>query len=224
MKIALDPGHSGDGTGANGSIDEARQNWKLANYLAPELKAYGIDTMLTRSQNEKPELDVRAQRAKAAGCIGYLSLHFNAGGGDGVEVYPQFYGDKYLVANSKKLATDVLAAVVSAGQQTRGIKYLPNSDNTREFYGMLYEPRIRGITSILLELGFVDSSDALDFDTDAELKNWAKVIAAGVATAYGVSVPKVNYTITVKGNGTKAEAEAALAKVKTTGLTGTLTY
>jgi len=223
IRIALDAGHGLPGSGANGKIDEAAQAWKLACFVGIELSLLGIDSMLSRTQNEKPELDERARRAKAGGCGAYISIHFNAGGGDGVEVYPQFYGDKGICAASDKLASSVLNAVVAAGQQSRGIKRLKNSDNTREYYGMLYYPRLQSIPAILLELAFVDTKDALDFDTDAELKKWAAIIAKAIATVYPPAVKKA-YTVTISGTGTQAEAAGLLNKVKSAGFPATLQY
>lgn len=222
MKIFLDPGHSNKKKGAIGKIDEENQAWKLTTiYISKYLKAMGYEVGITRSRDEIVDLPVRAQRAKGSDAL--VSLHFNAGGGDGAEVYPQFYGDKALCAKSKALATNLLQALVAKGQQSRGIKTKSNTFGTREYYGIVYEARKQGIPAVLLEVAFVDTNDALDFDTDAELDKWGKAIANGIATTFPLIIKKP-YTIEIPGVGTLPEAESTAARVRAAGFPATLKY
>ena len=222
MKIAIDPGHGKAGTGANGRIDEAQQAWKLSGYIVKALQSLGIEAFLTRTQNEKPSLEERAERAKKSGCSALVSVHFNAGGGNGIEIYPQNFGDKTLCGGSKKIAESIISKMTAAGQQSRGIKTRDNSSGTREYYGILYYTRIRNIPAVLVETGFVDSVDALDFDSDSELQKWGRVMAEGIAAA--CCAAKKAFVITISGNGTKAEAEEMLGKVKAAGFSAALRY
>lgn len=222
MRIYLDPGHSNKKKGAIGKIDEELQAWKLSTlYISKYLKAMGYEVGITRSRDEIVDLPVRAQRAKGSAAL--VSIHFNAGGGDGAEVYPQFYGDKAICAKSKALATNLLNELVAGGQQPRGIKTKSNSFGTREYYGIIYEARKQGVPAVLLEVAFVDTKDALDFDTDTELDKWGKAIANGIAATFPL-IAKKPYTIEIKGTATRSEAEGLLARVKAAGFPAILNW
>lgn len=222
MRIAIDPGHGKAGSGAKGRIDETERAWKLAGALASALRLLGMEPFLTRAQNEKPSLEERAKHAEKYGCCALVSIHFNAGGGDGVEVYPQFFGDKTICGISRRIAESIIAKMTAAGQQSRGVKCKAASAGTREFYGIIYYSRLRNIPAVMVETGFVDTADALDFDSDIELQKWGRVMAEGIAAA--CFELKKAFVITIAGSGTRAEAEELLDKVKSAGFPADLKY
>ena len=198
MKIMIDPGHAGSNTGAVSIIPEGKQNWTISNAIVRALKDYPITAVLSRTQNESPSLQERALRAKQQNCDALISVHFNAGGGDGCEVWRQDFVKDTTAIQSKLISINLEKVMVAAGQQTRGIKIKYNKANTRDYYGILYESQKVGIPAVLFEIAFVDSADAYDFDTDVELAKWGKVIAQGIANTYNLKkiVPVVSTPIT----------------------------
>lgn len=85
----------------------------------------------------------------------FVDVHFNAGGGKGVEVFAK-PKNKY----ATELAEYIIEEQVEIGRPSRGVKYNSN-----------YIIMKAGGVVVLPELGFVDNkTDRKDFDTKAELK------------------------------------------------------
>jgi N-acetylmuramoyl-L-alanine amidase len=97
-----------------------------------------------------------------------VDIHFNAGGGDGAEVWvPKANAERKKLG--EEIGKDVLANFAKIGQNSRGIKY---SD---DLY-FLKHPET-GV-AILVECGFLDNvTDRKGFDTDAKLKAYGEAIA-----------------------------------------------
>lgn len=157
IKICLDPGHghsnrkSGvyDPGAVAGGVTEAGivLDWALTGkWLAKE---YGIEVFLTRDDDSDPTpVGSRDDKAEAAGCNYFLSLHCNAANGQarGTET---FYRD----SADKAFAGIVQAAAMTAmGSKDRGLKSESDSQHTRlavfDFDG----------PCALLEIGFIDSA------------------------------------------------------------------
>lgn len=90
MKIMIDPGHGGKdpGASANGLV-EKDLTLRLAKAVKMKAESSGFNGQirLTRDADEFISLSKRADMANSWGADYFLSYHFNAGGGTGVESY-----------------------------------------------------------------------------------------------------------------------------------------
>lgn len=156
MKLAIDPGHGmsnivpgvyDPGAVASGVTEsDIVMAWATTGvYLA---KLRGVDTWLSRLEDTPAPLGIRDNRAKAAGCTHYLSLHCNAGvhTATGIEAYYRDGQDRLLAAAA------VTAAVSALKLPNRGIRNETHTQHKRlsvlDFDG----------PATLLELGFITNA------------------------------------------------------------------
>ena len=123
------------------SIKENEFNKAVVFYLDKELKRCGFNTLWVASGDDDVPLSTRTNRANAAKADAYISCHYNAGGGSGVETY-HYPGS----TQGKKLAQCIHEFVVQGTEQKdRGVK----SAN----FHVLRETRM---PAALIEYGFMD--------------------------------------------------------------------
>lgn len=149
MKIGVNCGHtvSGQpGCGAVGFIDESVETRNVGKHLTELLKKGGHtvvnctnDYAGTTSENLKKIVS----KANAQALDLFVSIHFNAGGGKGTEVYT--YGGQNISE-----AVNTVKAISGLGFTNRGIK-----DGSH-----LYVIRHTYSKSMLIEVCFVDTADA----------------------------------------------------------------
>lgn len=163
-RIYWDAGHGGSDPGAvaNGlkekdlaiKVVKAAVSYMKANYeceVYQDITADSLNTICARSNKWKSNL--------------FVSVHFNAGGGDGWE------GLVYSSSN-KKLGQTFEKRVKAIGQNSRGVKYRPD----------LAVLRLTDCKSILNECAFIDNKkDIKDWDSDAELKKMGEALAKAAA-------------------------------------------
>ena len=155
-RILIDPGHGGNDPGAVGYVQEANITHVWGAELAAQINNLGGDTyVLPDGSNANSDLSIPVNTANAYGLPWlYISLHANAGGGTGAEIY--LHDSVWCNPETSSLAHTVLNAYMSVaskyGLRNRGVK-------AADFY-VLKETESR---AVLLELGFVDNS------TDANL-------------------------------------------------------
>ncbi len=173
-KICIDPGHnkSGIDTGAQGcGLFEQDLTLDIGLRLKPLLEANGIEVVMTRTGEKVPgnyssvsgSLKARCDIANNANVDLYVSIHINAGGGTGSEVWVVSTGGR-----AEKLAKSVLSRLVSqCGWSNRGVK-------TANDYVLKYT----NAPAILTESGFIDTpSDARKLSDP----NFRQAIAVGHA-------------------------------------------
>ena len=154
--VALDPGHGGEDSGANGNgLSEKNLNWKIANYCKEELEKYsGITVFITRSENECPSLSERAQRAVNNNADLLVSLHINSSGATGVEIYVPntTTGAAFIHQEGNAAAEKILSELLKLGLDNRGIKIRDWDDNgvIRDYYGIIRESKELGLPAITL--------------------------------------------------------------------------
>ncbi|GAB7389303.1 hypothetical protein BSNK01_31410 [Bacillaceae bacterium] len=86
--VVLDPGHGGKDSGASfHGILEKELTLTLAKMVRDELQNFPVNVILTRETDTYVELSRRADIANRAKADYFLSLHINAGGGEGFESY-----------------------------------------------------------------------------------------------------------------------------------------
>lgn len=215
-KIYINPGHSDKDPGAVGFETERKLNVKTANFMNEYLLAnYDCQTKVTAgSVNSTATV---AADANSWGADLLVSIHNNAGGGDGYEAL--VYSEK-----RKALGQIFEKYVKAAGQNSRGVKLRPE-------LGVL---RLSNMPAVLNEGAFVDNQkDIADWNEDHELKKLGEAYAKAAAEFLGldkkVAAPapapapvesNVLYRVQVGAFGNKANAEALKAKLAAAGFDG----
>lgn len=148
MRIVINAGHTkkGTGTGANGFLNESKETRKIAYELMKLLADTShevIPAVYDVSSNNLKESVLLANNNNADL---FVSIHLNAGGGQGCEVYT-WRGEK--VSQAVKVAQNLN----TLGFKNRGVK-----DGSK-----LYVIKNTRCTAILIEVCFVDNKQ------DAEL-------------------------------------------------------
>lgn len=156
MRIVVNAGHTkqGKGTGASKYLNESRETRKIAYELMKLLASTNhqvIPAVYDVSNNNLKEA-VTLSNNKAADL--FVSIHLNAGGGEGVEVYT-WKGEKV------KQAVSICNNIAKLGFKNRGVK---NGSN-------LYVIKKTKAPALLVECCFVDSkTDTARYNAEAIAK------------------------------------------------------
>ena len=184
-KVFIGVGHQHGGTdsGAVKYITEKEYTLKTAFALAEVLSKYGVDYKLSRTQDIDTDMD-----SKVAMCNAYkpdlvVDIHFNAGGGQGFEVYYSRVG-----GTSKKLAENINNEVKKI-MSSRGVK-TRLGDSGSDYFAII---RDTDAPAVLLEGGFVDTKSDADF-IKANYKKLAEAYAAGILKTLGISTSQTTTT------------------------------
>ncbi len=171
MRIFLDPGHGGSDPGAVSKIKEADHTLAYAIELSQALKSLGLQVVYSRTTDSFVSLSDRGKMANQSGADYFISIHFNAGGGVGIETFALSAG-----GNAEKLARAVQAPLVSyTGMANRGVKFAN--------FQVLRDTKM---PAILIEGGFVDSSDADKIVTEANKQNFVRGVSKGLCAFLGL--------------------------------------
>ena len=202
-KVFLGVGHGGKDPGAVGKVKEAEANLTIALKVKEELERHGVTVKMSRAKDEDDPLADVIKEATAFKPDIALDVHNNAGGGDGFEVFVQ---TNSYAAKSKAIATAVEKQVKAIGQGSRGIKTKKNSSGA-DYFGFL---RQLPCPAVILEGFFVDSNDALAFDTVDEQQALGLAYAKGILEYFNVkySGNASLYRVQVGAFANKASAEA----------------
>ena len=211
-KIYINPGHSDKDPGAVGYETERKLNVKTANFMNEHLLAnYVCETKVTAgSVNSTSQVAAEANKWKANLLV---SIHNNAGGGDGYEAL--VYSEK-----RKDLGQIFEKYVKAIGQNSRGVKYRPG----------LAVLRLSNMPAVLNEGAFVDNKkDIQDWNEDHELKKlgiaYAEAAAEFLDLEKKVVEPEpdesdVLYRVQVGAYSKKTGAKTMLNKLKAAGFDG----
>lgn len=166
MMIGINAGHTkrGAGSGAVGIISESEQTRVVAAALEKLLTGTGItvqDCTVDSANSQNAYLAETVRLANGKDLDWFISIHFNAGGGRGVEVYT-YNGRQY------QDAVEVCANIAALGFHNRGVKAGTG----------LYVIRKTRAKSMLIEVCFVDTDDACTY-----LQLGAQKIAQAIASA-----------------------------------------
>lgn len=171
MLVFIDPGHGGSDPGAvaNGLM-EKDINLEVALRLRDILDNNGIATVMSRDDDTYVGINERVRMANQSGADYFISIHSNAGGGEGTETL-------YYTRESVPFAEIIQENFVNQmGTIDRGIIFRDNLGVIKRTY----------MPSVLLELGFIDSPvDAEMLQNRQEDMAWA--IATGFFELLGVS-------------------------------------
>ncbi|WP_394899395.1 N-acetylmuramoyl-L-alanine amidase [Clostridium paraputrificum] len=165
MIIGVDKGHTvqnGGVCGACGLLKESVENRPVGNKVIEKLRILGhtvIDCSCDYSKDRNEQLAAIVKRANAQKLDLFLSLHLNAGGGTGAEVYTTN------TSGAKQEAKKLIDTYCNrTGFKNRGYKYA-------EFYVL----RHTVAPAMLIEMAFVD--------TEADFKKWNDLGAELIANA-----------------------------------------
>ena len=200
-KIYINPGHSDKDPGAVGYERERDLNVKTAKYMNDYLLAnYDCQTKVTPGSNNSPS--ATAAEANSWGADLFVSIHNNAGGGDGYEAL--VYGESRVA-----LGKIFEKYVKEIGQNSRGVKLRPG----------LAVLKYTNMPAVLNEGAFVDNQkDIEDWNDDAELKKlgiaYAKAAAEYLNLPKKAAAPKtVSVTLPVLSEGSKGDSVKALQTI-----------
>lgn len=201
VKIMLDAGHDGyrNQSPVYPQYYESVFNWKLQNYLKPELEKYGFEVGVTRNTLDT-KMDVVPRGKKAKGYDLFISLHSNACGTESVDRVVGIFLAKdnttgideqsekvaVLLANTVKNVmglTQVKTYYKLAGYDRNG-NGITTDD---EYYGVLHGSHMVGTAGIILEHSFHTNLKAAQWlYKDENIKALAVAEAAALAEFYGM--------------------------------------
>ena len=192
MKYGIDIGHNCPpaDTGAVGIRREDELNKAVGLKVIEKLKALKYEVVYctpSYASSLGNSLYNRINKANEAKVDFYVSIHFNAGGGHGTEVFA--------ISNaSKEVAKKVVNEIAALGYTNRGVK-----DGN-----WLYVLKNTKMPSILVECGFIDSTE------DMQRFNAEKMANAIVKGLTGSIVNEKENTST----GVKPSKDAELLKIQ----------
>jgi N-acetylmuramoyl-L-alanine amidase len=169
MKIAVNAGHtaSGAGYGAVGYFKESEETRKIVHELIPLLKKKGhtvIDATVDKSTSQLDYLQKSVKIANKAKADLFLTIHLNAGGGQGCEAFT-WRGQKV------KQAVNICEELHKEGFKNRGVK------DGSAFYVI----KKTTMTAILLEVMFLDNRKDCALYQSIGVKRIAQAIADGIS-------------------------------------------
>jgi N-acetylmuramoyl-L-alanine amidase len=200
--IALDDGHGSQTPGKRtpsiagiGVIRENQFNKAVVNYLNQELKRCGFQTLLVAPTDEDTPLAARTSLANRKGADLYVSCHYNAGGGRGLETF-HYPGS----AKGKRAAQ-----IIHRHLMNSGVKRMDRGVKTANFH-VLRESKM---PAVLIEYGFMDDPGLIEarqmIDPNVQ-KAFAVATAKGICEYFGVryvedkpAKPKPMYRVMVDG-------------------------
>lgn len=182
-KICIDPGHNSSGadTGAQGNgLFEQTLNLDIALRLRTLLLNNGFEVVTTRDEDfvngphatVNESLKTRCDIANSSGADLFVSIHVNAGGGTGTEIYA-LPGGRAVVAAQRVLERLVYAC----NWPNRGVK------TDRELYVLVHTD----MPAIITENGFIDSGDANKLANGSFRQVIAEAHAKGICDFFGVN-------------------------------------
>ena len=185
--IALDAGHGGVDSGAQGNgKSEADLTWKIMTACKNKLEAYGFKIVLARQQSGYyPSNDYlyRVQRCIDQGAQAFVSFHINSGssGAHGAEVYaPTANGTDYTQV-SVELANKVMNNLAAMGLTYRGVFQMEVGDE----FAVIRCAREQGIPGILIEHGFISNyGDVVNYFSDDGCRRLGEADAAAIIAQF----------------------------------------
>lgn len=192
MRIAIDLGHGvGTDRGASSKyIDEETIIDNVGGLVINKLKALGHTVIEVRPQQATSvsnSLVQRVQKANNNNADLYVSIHANAGGGKGTEVYT--YQGKEVVQ-----ARNVLNNLCSLGFTNRGIK----GNN-------LFVTHYSNMTAMLIEVCFIDTQSDVELYKSVGNEKIANAIVEGLVGETS-TVSNINRPVEIKTNTTSYKA------------------
>lgn len=172
----IDPGAVGNG------LKESDLTGDLCERVATKLSSYSADVRIAPRTDSLQE---RADYANTLGAKAFISLHCNAGGGEGYEDYicPTITASSVTLQNA--IHASVMAYLSPLGIKDRGKK-------TANFAVL----RLTNCPAVLLECLFIDNAlDAERLKSDTFLDGLSNAIAWGIVQAYSLKLKAPDGTV-----------------------------
>ncbi len=185
-KVAVDPGHGGADAGAVKYLREEDVNLTTGLACRDFLELHGVDVWMSRTKDVNTSLNRTCADINKWGADLAISVHNNAGGGDGFEAYYSIVGGV-----GKTLAKNIEAEVKELGQNSRGLKTKKNAEG-KDYYGFI---RMTNCPAVICEGVFVDNkTDVKIADTLAEQRLFGYAYAKGALKTLGIKEKPVYET------------------------------
>lgn len=213
-KVFLAAGHGGKDPGAVGNgLHEADLNLAIALACRDELERHGVIVGMSRVTDEYDPVSDEAKECNAFKPDLAVEIHCNAGGGDGAEAFYRSNGGGYY------LAKNILAEIVTIGQNSRGAKTKTNAQGKDSYY-FLRNTDCDDVA--LVECAFIDNAtDIQIIDTPGEQKAMGIAIAKGVLATLGIKYKEEKKLVSVQiGTFEQQQAEKLLEFLASIGLNG----
>ena len=185
MKILLIAGHGGapyDSGAVGCGYTEAVETRRMANAVAPLLRAYGFEVTMYDQSKDAYKVVTQGGSLPLTGVSYVLEFHLNAAAndlsGNGVTT-----GTEIFVHTSEQGVTveeAILRRVCALGFKNRGVKRSSGLAVLKHVFN-------RGVSHALVETCFIDDRDDMNL-YGAKFDAIARAIADGVAEGFGVTV------------------------------------
>lgn len=177
-KVYLDPGHGGSDPGAVGNgLRESDLTLDIALRTRDHLNAnWNVDIRMSRTTDSTRSLSYRSSDANWWGAAIFVSIHINAGGGNGFETFRHPDASSGAVALQNTMHPKILSRM-------RGVGSVPDRGRKTANFHVLRETTM---PAILTENLFIDSSDADLLKNSAFLAATARGHAEGIAAHLGL--------------------------------------
>lgn len=185
MKILLIAGHGGTpyDSGAVGcGYTEAVETQRMANAVAPLLRAYGFEVALYDQSKDAYKVVTQGGSLPLSGVSYVLEFHLNSAANDpkgngrttGMEIFVHTNEQGVTVEQA------ILRRVCALGFKNRGVKRSSGLAVLKHVFK-------RGVSHALIETCFIDDKDDMEL-YKAKFNDIAKAIADGVAEGFGKEV------------------------------------
>lgn len=179
VKIFIDPGHGGSDTGANANgLQEKSLTLAISLKIREYLSNYGnVQIKMSRDIDRTVSLKQRTDMANSWGADYLISVHINAGGGEGFESYIYTSASKASVTNQNIIHGEIIkrTGMINRGKKQRNFHMIRESD----------------MPAILTENGFIDhDGDAENLSLPSFLEKVALGHVNGIVQIFGLK-PKI---------------------------------
>lgn len=187
-KVFISAGHGGKDSGAIGNgFKEKDLTLKIAMACGNYLSNQGVAILMSRTKDEDDDLVQEANESNAYKPDLAVSVHINAGGGDGAEAWYSVTG-----GIGKTLAENILASITAlTGQNSRGARTRVGSGG-KDYYGFI---RRTNAHAVIVECAFIDNAKDIEIiNTDVKCTNMGVAIAKGILKTLGIDDTPVTIT------------------------------
>ena len=195
MKILLISGHGAGDSGAIGNgYKEADLTRELVNNLAPKLRQYATVDVYPQDRDAYSDVNKGNVAVNFANYNYVFEVHFNAGGGDGTEIWVT-REEAHITVEEKILSK------ISQYFNNRGVK--------RKNFNVIARAKKSGVSSALLETCFIDNANNVN-TYKSNVNGICQAICDGIAEGFGL---KNNGTTNQTIQPTKKSNEEIAAEV-----------
>ena len=212
MRVYIGVGHGGKDPGACAYGNKEKDFALDVCKKMVEILAKSVDAKISRTNDMYKSVTKKVQECNGSSVDLALDIHFNAGGGKGIEVY-------YYSSNKKMrdLAEHLCDEQEKVGVRNRGAK---TGDH-------LYFVRNTEMDAILIEVGFMDNKeDLIRFDSKEKREKIASQLAHSILSYYKIPNvqfdKRIKYRVQLGAYAEKDNAEKMLEELKKHGFKGVI--